>query len=278
MDGEGDGGVLEGDHLDGARVAGDRGDLPRVEPLDAGDAEPRHLPHVALAVAVAREHGEVPGAEEEDVAALGAHALGALGGLEVGRGDHFARSQSLHAARTRQVEEDAARHDAARELVDRVARGAGGAERGRGHAVVEPAVVVDVRQAVPLGRALERHADRVVRVAGTVGIGAQAAVDRRHGVDRVRAPALADLRPVGAEGEAQAEDRAPPDARRRAAHDVRGDEVDGAALVVRAPAPPVGDPARDLAHPGHRCGSSASAVAVAVTSSRWFTHWSSQRT
>src|SRR2546422_10104677 len=105
-----------------------------------------------------------------------------------------------------------------------------------------------------------------------------AAVDRRHGVDRVRAPALADLRPVGTEGEAQAEDRAPPDARRRAAHDVRGDEVDGAALVVRAPAPPVGDPARDLAHPGHRCGSSASAVAVAVTSSRWFTHWSSQRT
>src|SRR5207245_8918652 len=110
----GDGRILEGDHLDGARVAGDRSYFPRMQPLDAGDAEPGHLAHVALAVAVAREHGEVTGAEEEDVAALGAHALRALGGLEVGGGDHFARSQSFHAARTRQVEEDAGRPDAAR--------------------------------------------------------------------------------------------------------------------------------------------------------------------
>src|SRR5438552_6953759 len=119
-----------------------------MEPLDAGDPQPRHLPNVALAVAVAREHGQVPGAEEKDVAALGMHARRALGGLEIGGPDDLARAEPVHAARARQVEQDAARQDAARELVDRVAAGAGGAERGRGHAVVELALVPDVGQAV----------------------------------------------------------------------------------------------------------------------------------
>jgi hypothetical protein len=64
----------------------------------------------------------------------------------------------------------------------------------------------------------------------------------------------------------------------RAPHDVRRDVVQRPALVVGAPAAPVGDATRDRLEPLHRCGSSASAVAVAVTSSRWLTHWTSQRT
>src|SRR6266849_11039062 len=164
MDGQGEGGVLEGDDLDRAGVAGDRRDLPRMQPLHARDAETGHLPHVALAVAVTGEDGEVPGADEEDVAAPGAHALRALGGLQRVGTDHLAGAEPLHAARARQIEEHAARHDAAPDLVDRVALGPGGAERRRGRSVVEPSVVIDVRQAVPLRRALERHRDGVVGV------------------------------------------------------------------------------------------------------------------
>ena len=61
--------VLVRNDLDRARVGGDGGDLPPVEPLDGADAEPRRLPHEALAIAVDGEDADVSRADQKDVAA-----------------------------------------------------------------------------------------------------------------------------------------------------------------------------------------------------------------
>src|SRR5262249_38236967 len=142
----------------------------------------------------------VAGADEKNVAGTDAHALGTLGGVESVRRDHLARAKTLDAASTCEVEQHAAADDPGADLVDAVARRAPRSERGRRKAVVEAAVVPDVREAVPLRRALERHRDEVVGIAWPLGISAEPAVDRAHQVDRVHASALADLRALGAEG------------------------------------------------------------------------------
>ena len=78
-----------------------------------------------------------------------------------------------------------------------------------GHAVVE-----DVAEAVPLGRALQRHGDHVVGAAEAVrealvaALGVGAGVE--HGVHRVGAPPPALLRAVRVEGLRQREAHAPP--------------------------------------------------------------------
>jgi hypothetical protein len=109
-----------------------------------------------------------------------------------------------------------------------------------------------VRQAVPLGRALERHVHDVVRVAEAARVVADERADRGHEVLRVEAADhRAGLRPLGAEREAEAED-APVLHGRGGAPDGGGvDQVERAALVVGAPASPVGDALRDGADPLH---------------------------
>ena len=182
----------------------------------------------------------MPGAHEEHVAGANPHALGALGGVEVCRLDGHARRNAVHAPQPRDVEQDPAGHDARAEPIDGVPRRAAGGDRRRGKAVVEAAVVVGVREAVPLRRALKRHDDDVVAVAELAL--PDTSIERAHQVDRVHAPVRAELRPVGAEREAEAEDLAAFHASCGAPHEVGRDEVDRAALVLRSPAPPVGDP------------------------------------
>src|SRR5262249_40314279 len=125
--------------------------------------------------------------------------------------------------------------------LDRVpARAADGHGAGR-ISVVELAVVVNVRQAVPLRRALERHDHEVV---GELCV-PDAGIDPEHQVDGVEATSLPDLRTVGAERQAQTENDAAPDGRGSAANHLGRDEVDRAALVAGSPASPVGDLARE---------------------------------
>jgi len=90
-----------------------------------------------------------------------------------------------------------------------------------------------------LGRALERHDDEIVGVAELRL--PEPPVDREHQVDGVEPPLLPDLRTVGAERETEAEDDATTDRGGATANRLGRDEIDGAALVVRSPAAPVGD-------------------------------------
>jgi len=111
---------------------------------------------------------------------------------------------------------------------------------------------MDVRQAVPLRGALQRHGDEVVVVAKAFGIRADAAVDDAHQVDRVHAAERADLRTGGLEAQAEAEDGAAPDASTGSLHDLRRDEVQRAELVVRSPPSPVRHLSGDRVKPIHR--------------------------
>ena len=52
VNGQRRGRILERDDLDRVGVGRDRGDLARMQPLDAGEAQTGHLSHVADAVAV----------------------------------------------------------------------------------------------------------------------------------------------------------------------------------------------------------------------------------
>ena len=107
-----------------------------------------------------------------------------------------------------------------------------------GHAVVE-----DVAEAVPLGRALERHGDDVVRSADAVrealvaALGVDAGVG--HRVHRVRAAAPPLLGSVRVERLRQRDDPALAHERGRVDPLRRVDEVERAEDVVLTPAPPV---------------------------------------
>ena len=106
-------------------------------------------------------------------------------------------------------------------------------------------MVEDVAEAVPLGRALQRHGDHVVRAADAVrealvaALGVGAGVE--HGVHRVGAPPPALLRAVRVEATATSEKLAP---RRTSAAPSTPlgvvEEVQRAEDVVGAPAAPVG--------------------------------------
>src|SRR5919108_546848 len=82
------------------------------------------------------------------------------------------RASSTCSAATTSIEigSTATAGDPATHLVDPVPRRAAGADARRRRAVVEAPVVPDVRQAVPLRRALQRHGDEVVRVARALRI------------------------------------------------------------------------------------------------------------
>ncbi len=102
---------------------------------------------------------------QEDVAALHPHLLRGGGGVEVRDGDGVARRQRTHALVASHVEEDAAADELVLGPVDAVpGRAAARHERGV-DAVVHLPLVKDVGEAVPLGHALERHHDPVVRAA-----------------------------------------------------------------------------------------------------------------
>jgi hypothetical protein len=93
-------------------------------------------------------------------------------------------------------------------------------------------------------RALQTHVDRIVVHVELVA--EHRMVDRGHPMNGIRAPLdRSGLRPVLAQGECEGESFAAADARGRAPHDVIGDQVERADLVVVAPAAPVVDGARE---------------------------------
>src|SRR5262249_15644381 len=65
-----------------------RGDLARVQPLDARDPESRHLLHVGDAIVVDGESADVPGADQQDVSGLVTHPLRTLRRFERGGPAH----------------------------------------------------------------------------------------------------------------------------------------------------------------------------------------------
>ena len=127
--------------------------------------------------------------------------------------------------------------DALALLVDAVARRTDDRDLGRREAVVHLVVVEDVREGVPLRRALQRHEDVVVRVLEAPGEQLRVA-GLAHEVDGVDAPATG-LGSRVVERDAEVEHLARPDHRARPDELVGRDEVHGAALVLRAPPSPV---------------------------------------
>jgi hypothetical protein len=108
------------------------------------------------------------------------------------------------------VEQHAAPDDLVLGLEDAVLGGAAAGDEGRVVPVVHLPLVEDVGEAVPLGDALERHHDPVVRAAVAFGrldvfrrLGCVAAV-AEHRVDRVEALPGAALGPVVARRQAAA--------------------------------------------------------------------------
>ena len=150
------------------------------------------------------------------------------------------------------VEEHAAPGDAVALLVDRVVQRAARRDVARGIAVVELVVVEDVRERVPLRRALQRHHDVVVGVAEAAGHVVLRLARRGHEVQRVLADAAAGLRAELVERDAEVEHLARAHEPRRRDHPLGRDQVGGAALVVGAPPSPVAQPLTDrpeVVHP-----------------------------
>ncbi len=127
----------------------------------------------------------------------------------------------------------------------RAVLGAVRADVARREAVVQLVVVEDVGQPVPLRRGLQRHEHEVVGVVEGAGE-LLVLPGLRHQPDRVDAPA-AGLRAVAVERDAEVEDGAPLHQLGRRRHALRRDQVDGALLVVVAPAAPVAVALADLA-------------------------------
>lgn len=241
---------LVGPDLEAPGVGGDRRDLGVVQPIGGGERQARGGPTGVGAPALAAGARVLAGAHADDVAAPDRDALGGDGPLEVLGGDREAVGQ-LAGARARGGAEgtaDVEQHPAPGEAVgggldtgDAVAR-AGDDVRG-GAAVPGVAVVEDVPEPVPLGRALQRHGDDVVGAAEPVR---ELAVEGlatgvEHRVHGVGAPPPPTLRPVHVERLRQRERRTPAD--EACALDALGvvEEVQGAQNVVGTPAAPVRD-------------------------------------
>ena len=207
-----------------------------------------HWVHGAL-----RETSSVePRAHEKDVTRFDADPLRPLRGLEVFGHHPLPRLEPLHAAGARDVQEHTAAHHAVVQHLD----GVDGGALARGDQVARPAVVelavpevvrgrVDVRDVVPV----EDHADELGGAATLedplVGVVIAALTGVDHEAHRLHGGVGGQLGAPGAgAGHAHAI-RDEPRSRRAL---LRGDQVEGAELVILAPAAPVGQGAHVLAH------------------------------
>ena len=216
----------------GGVVAAHQRDVPFLEPRDYRGVQPRGpapRPAAAQPRALGGATGPDAGADEQGVAGGDPHARVLLPRLEVLDVDRRPRLQVRHALQPGDVDEDAAGHDAALQVVDGVLLVPvfhDGVGVGR-VAVVEDAVVVDVGEGVemgvgdaviPDGDAVRADADHLVLVGiGVVdGLDGVGVAGQRHGY------AVLDqghrLQPLGGRDEVQRPD-----------------------LVVGAPPPPVGE-------------------------------------
>ena len=142
------------------------------------------------------------------------------------------------------VEQDAAAGNALGELVDRAVLGAVWADVAGREAVEELTVVEDVSQAVTLRGRLQRHEHVVVGKVERTGevLVVTSLGHESDGVD----PTAARLWTVPVEGNAQVEDCSSSYKSRRGHEAIRGDQVDGAPLVVVTPATPIAQAGPDL--------------------------------
>ena len=125
-------------------------------------------------------------------------------------------------------------------LGERVAGGTGHVvDRPCRHVVVEEPAVADMGQAVPLGRRLQAHHHHVVGGDHAVGCSGRVRRQERHDVDRVDPKPSGQKRAVLVEGHAEVEVLPRPHQLRGLHTLFRGDEVEGADLVIVAPSPPV---------------------------------------
>ena len=234
-----------GSHLDPPGVAADRRDLLAVDPVERLERQARRVAAGVAAPVVAREPIlHLTGADDHEVGAPHADALRPRRAVEVGDRDAVAVGQERDALPAGHVEQHAAPHHLAREILDAVLVGAPAVDERGGVPVPHLLAEEHVGQRVPLGRGLGRQVDRVVRVPETrrdvVLAGHRVGAGRQHLVHGV--PASAEdpaLRPVLVQAQAEPEHLAPLDQPRRA-HDVLGRHVvENPELVVRPPLAPV---------------------------------------
>ena len=192
--------ALAGVDLEGDGVGRDRRDVTVVEPDRGGHGQSRHRPGVGDEVAHRlgapetgpageREVHHLPGAHQHHVAGFDGHRGELARGVEVLRGDRVAGLEHLDALRTRHVEEDSSRHQGA-DVLDAEDRRAAIGDRRRRVTVVEPQsvgarTVGDVREAVPVGRALQRHGDHVLGGGDPGRVRTERLVHTDHGPGRV---------------------------------------------------------------------------------------------
>ena len=244
---------LAGIDLDGEVVGTHRGHVALAQPGATREVEARFGRAPRDAVVVLDQVPTPAGAEQQHVAGPDVDATLAFDRLvEVVGCDGHATFEPRHALEARDVEENAAPGDAVALLVDRVVQRAAWRDVARGIPVVELVVVEDVRERVPLRRALERHHDVVVGVAEPAGHVVLRLARRGHEVQRVLADPAAGLRAELVERDAEVEHLARAHETRRRDQPLRRDQVGGAALVVGSPPSPVAQPLTDspeVVHP-----------------------------
>ena len=196
------------------------------------------------------------GAHEHDVTATDDDALGLLTSGQLGSTDRLAWLEPLAALGAGQIEQDAAADHRAARATDVVASRSLAGHVGRWKAVVHPALEKNMCEGVPLRTGLQRHDDQVVGgaqvpvapvlrhpiVAEIRVVVVDVAAVADHQVDGIKTSPVAatDLRAARVVRDRERVDLAL-DRQCAGAGDVRRRQVvEGAELVVRAPAAPVG--------------------------------------
>src|SRR6266540_1379629 len=239
---------LVGPHLAAPGVACEGRKLGALDPFQRLEGEPRRVPsRIAVPAARFQLRFHLPGAHDDEIAALHLHVLRFGRAVEVGAGDGVAVLEDLPAERARHVEKHAAADHPVLGLLDAALLGAVGGDFAAIVSVPHGVFVEHVAEPVPLRAALERHdhhvvgrADAAVIEHARIRVGARAQ-HRVHGVDAPhrRVFALCALRPGVVEVERERDHLALLHQPRRG-DDVLGLRVvEGPDLVLGAPLAPV---------------------------------------
>src|SRR5712671_2842566 len=231
-------------HLDAPGVGADRRDLLVLAPVAVLELDPgRVAARIAAPDAFLEAAFHLPGPDDDEVAVPDVDILRLGAFVEFGVGNAFAILEPWHAAKAGDVEQHAAPDHLVLGMLDPEHVEALGVDELGVVSVIGLVLVKHMAERVPMGRALDAQIERVVGVADLVpvlasrdGVGA----GRQHLVDRVETPAeQAGLRAVAVERNAEREDLAGADQLGRIGDVLGRDVIEGADLVVLAPAAPV---------------------------------------
>src|SRR5215831_12993714 len=231
-------------HLDAPGIRADGGELFLLAPvavleLDAG----RVAAGVAAPFFLAEAALHLAGANDDEVAAADLDLLLLGASVELVVGNAFAVLEPVDAAETRDVEQHAAPHHLVLGMLDTQHVKPLGVDELGVIAVVGLVLVEDVPERIPVSGPLHAQVQRVIGVADLVPIlptGDGVGAGRQHLVDRVEASSeQARLRAVAVERDAERKYLAGADQTSGLDDILRPDVVEGAGLVVLAPAPPI---------------------------------------